>query len=301
MTSAIGVSSSGRSGSVRACARRQAPAMNRLTPTTAKTAPRIGNGRNWSVSRSMSCARPPGGRPTEICRRTCATPRASTSRPANMSRSQRFTPMPGWSQRRSLTWSASPASLALELAVEDLDGLVPLLAQPTRELLRKDDRAMAAAGAADCDRQATLALVAEGRNAELEQPVDQLEVLGCARLGEHEVAHGLCEPGQLTQLRDVVRVLDEARIEDEVGLERDAEFVAEADQLERHRVRLEVGDSGEEPLAKLAQREVGRVDDDVCLGPDRIEQPPLERDRRLRAPAVGQRVPVTRLGEAADQ
>src|SRR6185295_20215383 len=83
--------------------------------------------------------------------------------------------------------------------------------------------------------------------------------------------------------------------------ERDPELVAEADELNGHRVRLEVSDPSEQALPELAQRQVGRVDDDVCLGSNRVEEPPLQRDRGLRAPTVRERVAVARLGEAADQ
>src|SRR5689334_22568209 len=194
MTSAIGVSSSWRSGSVSARARRHAPMRNSDAPTTPATRPRSGNGRNWSVTASISEAASPLSTMSGVtCRMTWATPRASTSRPTNMSRSQRFTPIPGSSQRRSLTLPASRPSLAPELAVEHLDRLVALLAQPPCELLREHDRPVPPAGAADADRESALALVPEGRDAELEQAIDQVEVLPCPGLGQHEVANRLGE------------------------------------------------------------------------------------------------------------
>ena len=52
-----------------------------------------------------------------------------------------------------------------------------------------------------------------------------------------------------------------------------------------------VAEPGEDPLAQLPQRQVGRVDDDVGLAADGIEHPPLldDRARRCRAgqPAGG--------------
>ena len=58
---------------------------------------------------------------------------------------------------------------------------------------------------------------------------------------------------------------------------------------------------GEEPLAQLAQRQVRRVEDDVGLGADRVEEPALLGDRAGDAALVAERVAVARLAEAADQ
>ena len=113
---------------------------------------------------------------------------------------------------------------------------------------------------------------------------------------------GSVRPGVLAQLRDVVRVLDEPRVEDEVGLERDPELVAEADQLDRHLVRLDVAEAREQPLPKLAQRR-GRVvsrttSDSARIGSSR------RRSSVIAAwvlAAVRERVPVAGLREAADE
>ena len=62
------------------------------------------------------------------------------------------------------------------------------------------------------------------------------------------------------------------------------------------------GDLGEQPLAQLAQRQVGRVDDDVRLGPDGLEQAALRR-RSMRAmprPSA-ERMAVAGLAEAPDE
>ncbi len=62
-----------------------------------------------------------------------------------------------------------------------------------------------------------------------------------------------------------------------------------------------VGEVGEDPLAELAQRQVGGVEDDVRLVPDRVEQAPLLGDRARDPALVGQRVAVARLGEPPDE
>ena len=77
----------------------------------------------------------------------------------------------------------------------------------------------------------------------------------------------------------------------------------EADELERELVRAgrRWPSCGEQPLAQLAQRQVGRVEDDVRLGPDRLEPAALLGDRAGDAALVAERVAVARLAEAADQ
>ncbi len=57
----------------------------------------------------------------------------------------------------------------------------------------------------------------------------------------------------------------------------------------------------EQPLAQLPERQVRRVDDDVGLGPDRVEDPSLVGDRCRDAAAVAQRMAVARLAVAPDE
>ena len=111
--------------------------------------------------------------------------------------------------------------------------------------------------------------------------MDEREELRRRRAGPRtNVADRLRQAGRLAQLGDVVRVLHEPDVEDEVRLERQAVLEAEADELDRELVR--VGDRaelGEQPLAQLAQRQVGGVDDDVGFLADRLEQAALLGDR----------------------
>ena len=62
-----------------------------------------------------------------------------------------------------------------------------------------------------------------------------------------------------------------------------------------------VAEPREDALAQLAQRQVRRVDDDVGLGADGIQEAPLLDDRGGDAALVGQRVAVAGLGEAPDE
>ena len=122
-------------------------------------------------------------------------------------------------------------------------------------------------------------------------------------LAEDEVAHRLLQPGERLELRVPVRVGQEAHVEDEIGLERDAVL-----EPERHDVDPQLlGDrcarhDGEEPVLELADREAARVDH-VVGELTRARQPaPLLRDAGLDAAARGlERVPVAGLAEPADK
>src|SRR5262245_10797815 len=273
MTSPSGVSSSTvRSGSVMARAACQTPMTIRATPTPPTISPRTGNGRNCSVTTSrIAWAGPPGWRSFVTCRITWAPARARSSIPMNASSSQRFTPMPGWSQRRSRVGSAleSRATLGpLELAVEDLERRAPTIPETAREILGDDHRSMPPPRAADPDREPALALGLERRDAEVDEVLDLVDVLDRPRLCQDERAHLFGEPGVLAEVGHVVRVLDEPCVEDEIGFERDPELVAESHDLDGHPVGLDVAEAREQPLSQVAQRQVRRVEDDVGLGAD---------------------------------
>ena len=106
-------------------------------------------------------------------------------------------------------------------------------------------------------------------------------------------------PDSWPELGDVVRVLHEPDVEDEVRLERHAVLEAEADELDRELVGPDVvAEPGEQPLAQLAQRQVRRVDDDVGLGADRVEQAALLGDRAGDPALVAERVAVARLARS---
>src|SRR6476646_8742772 len=205
---------------------------------------------------------------------TWAAPSASRTRPANITSSQRLTPIPGVSQRRS-RW---PTSRTLELPVEHRDRPVVLFAEPARQLLGERDRAVVAAGAAERDREPRLALADVGRQREVEELMEVLEELAGDGLAKDVVADRLGQARQLAELVDVVRVLHEPDVEHEVGLERDAVLEAEADQLDREPVGVRrVAEPGEDPLPQLAQRQIRGVDDDVGVRADGIEEAALLR------------------------
>ena len=66
-------------------------------------------------------------------------------------------------------------------------------------------------------------------------------------------------------------------------------------------VGLVLAEVGEDPLAQLAQRQVRRVDDDVGLLADRVEDAPLLGDRAGDPALVGERMAMAGLREAPDQ
>ena len=188
--------------------------------------------------------------------------------------------------------------------MEDRDRAEVLLAQPGRELLGDDDRAVVAAGAADarssagsCPRRCRPGWRTRGTRP------------GTSRkrardgLVEDERADLIGQPGQLAQLGHVVRVLHEPDVEDEVRLERHAVLEAEADELDRELVRADVVPPARRTAARAARAATGPR----CRG----RRPPRPGRRRgscrssaieLAMPAlVAERVAVARLAEAPDQ
>ena len=95
------------------------------------------------------------------------------------------------------------------------------------------ERAVAAAGAADRDRQVALALGDVGGDEELEQR--QQAAVELAGLGARldVLAHRLVEARQRPQLVDVVGIRQEADIEREVGVARRPVLEAEGQQRQR--------------------------------------------------------------------
>ena len=96
--------------------------------------------------------------------------------------------------------------------------------------------------------------------------------------------------------------MKEADVEHDVGFQRDAELVPEAHELHDERLRLYLDRQVcEEPLAELAEREIGRVDDDVGPLPDPREETALLRDRARDPSLAREWVAVPRLREPPDE
>src|SRR5260221_5501808 len=107
-------------------------------------------------------------------------------------------------------------------------------------------------------------------------------------------------PGLRPKLRIVVRIRQEARVEDEVRVERDARLVPEGLEAEREARRVGHDDVAD-PAAKLRRREPTRVDALPDLREPR-EEAPLLGDRLPDRPAVvRERMRAARLGEAAHE
>ena len=135
--------------------------------------------------------------------------------------------------RRSRGSASGAGSCPLELPVEDRDRADVPLAHPGGELLGDDDRAVEAAGAADRDRQAGLALGDVGRARR-----GRGTRAGCRGSApatgwpRTKARTSSVSPDSGPELGDVERVLHEPDVEDEVGLERQPVLEAEADELD---------------------------------------------------------------------
>src|SRR5512143_921751 len=104
------------------------------------------------------------------------------------------------------------------VAVDDLELDVVTADQLPGDPVRDGERAVPAARAADRDRQMLLALGDVGGQQEVEQRHQPAVELTRLRTGLDVLPDRLVEPGQRTQLVDVVRVRQEADVQGQVGV-----------------------------------------------------------------------------------
>ena len=191
----------------------------------------------------------------------------------------------------------------LELAVEDLDGPVPCSRSQSASSSAMTIERWQPPVQPIADRQPALALGDEGRDREVEEVARSCRGTAPPRAAPGRTrGPARSRPDELAQLGDVVRVLHEPDVEHEVGLERHAVLVAEADQLDRHLVRPDVGRAAR--TAARAARAATRSEVSTTTSASaRIGS----RSRRSSAialgdaRAVGERVAVAGLREAPDQ
>ena len=138
---------------------------------------------------------------------------------------------------------------------------------------------MVAAGAADADRQVRLSFFHVGREQEGEEPLQLAEERPGLGLFHHVAPDLRVGPRQGPQRLDPVGVGQEPAVEDEVDVERQAVLEAEGDDAGLERVLGRAGgEQVPQPVPQLVDVEVRRVDDDVGLGPQGLEQRPLLGD-----------------------
>ncbi len=163
-------------------------------------------------------------------------------------------------------------------------------------------RAVAAAGAADRDRQVALALCHVGRDEELEQRQQAAVELARLRPRLDVGAHLLVEAGLRAQLVDVMGIRQEAHVEGQVGVARRPVLEAEGEQGERQlaavvAVEHLLGD----PAAQLAAGRAAGVHHHVGAGAQRRQQLALGADPVDDPPLGGERVAATGLLVAVEQ
>src|SRR6187549_168029 len=181
-------------------------------------------------------------------------------------------------------------SFQLHVPVLDPDDNVVAPLEGATDAVGDGDRAVAATGAADRDRQVALALGHVGGDEELEQR--QQAAVELASLGARlDVgAHLFVEPGLRPQLVDVVRVGQEAHVDGHVGVAGRAVLEAEGEQGERQSPPSLAADQllGD-ATAQLAAGQAAGVHHHVgpgaqrrqllALGPDPLDDPSFWRER----------------------
>src|SRR5512143_2200893 len=176
------------------------------------------------------------------------------------------------------------------VSVDDLELDVVTADQLPGDPVRDGERAVPAARAADRDRQMLLALGDVGGQQEVEQRHQPAVELTRLRTGLDVLPDRLVEPGQRTQLVDVVRVRPEADVQGQVGVGGWPVLEAEGEDGEGELVLLGVSADQlrRDAPAEGAAGERGRVDHHVgalaqrrkqlALLADPVDDPPAARE-----------------------
>ena len=214
-------------------------------PESSPAAKRCWNSRPISDSSSARATRqlrmsPGGSTPSSRRSRPDEPPSSATVTIAVMSRGRRLRPA---QQRREARAAAERRDVGARAHAGSVGAPVErsmcrCVTRTSRALRYRDgehlgdrDAAVAPAGAADADHHAALALLRVGRQEEVEQRLEAAaELVHPGRRGD-EVGDRGVEAGQRVELGDVVRVPEEADVEEEVRVAGHAVLVAERDEL----------------------------------------------------------------------
>src|SRR5438552_285055 len=192
------------------------------------------------------------------------------------------------------------AQLALGVAVAD-EHAVATLREPAAQLVDEHDRAMAAARAAERDGEVALPLALVERQGEGEEVEHAAEELLALLAAQHPVGDRRVGPGPGPQLLDEEGVGEEAAVERQVGVGRQAVLVAERDEGDRHRTRLGALDEVAPRAAQLVHGERARVEDAAGDLAQRPQLLALAPDAVGEHAALGRGMRAARLAEAAHE
>ena len=138
---------------------------------------------------------------------------------------------------------------------------------------------MAAARATDRDCHARFAFVAVERNEKIDEVEQTLQERERDRQRFHERDDARIEAREVAQLRYVMRVGEEAYVEEQIRLARHAMLETESDDVHGKAFVRDVGAvRGKDARFERRERDVGRVPDDARPFSQRLERQPLARD-----------------------
>src|SRR5436309_3172970 len=260
----------------------------RSTPRTALAMrSRIASG--GSLKAAATLARPSSGpsTPSSVCTISSANrPCPTTTIPTIM---QCLLRQPG-----------SGKQSALGVPVADEHAVAPRR-EPAAQLIDQHDRAMAAARAAERDGEIALPLALIARQGEVEEVEDVAEEFRGLLAAQHPVGDRRIGARLGAQLLDEEGVGEEAAVERQVRVGREAVLVAERHERDRHRARLGVVDEVAQRAAQLVHGERAGVQDAVGDLAQRLQLLALAPDGVGESAAPGGGMRPTRLAEAVDQ
>src|SRR6187431_2709401 len=113
---------------------------------------------------------------------------------------------------------------AIDVAVHDVDRNAVALAQLRDEFIGNNQRTMPATGAADGDGEVTFSFAFETWQTKFQQGCDALQKPASVRLSQDEILHDLRAAGQISKLRDEVRIVQKTYVEQQIGVDGRPEF-----------------------------------------------------------------------------
>src|SRR5580693_5338778 len=159
-------------------------------------------------------------------------------------------------------------------------------AELRREPLRHVNGAMAAAGAADGDRQIGLAFLFVAREQRLQKPPQPGEKGRKVRIPLDMRGNSKMAPGQLPQFGDIMRVAEETHVEDQIGISRYAVAIRERCDEKAKTTGRQGKMAGQQPF-QIGGAQVGGINHQISTVAQGRDHSAFEPDTVRHGPVAG--------------
>ena len=196
--------------------------------------------------------------------------------------------------------SKTKKNLLLDIAMGDF-GVEAALGERFLDLFPEHDGTVLAAGTANSDGQIAFAFADVMRDEVGEEAFDAAKKFAGLREGTDIFLDLEIFAGEAAQGRDKVGVGKKAHVEDEVGVRRNAVFVAKADDGNEHGAVVGIFEAFRDEVTKLVDVELGGVDDDIGEFADGLHEIAFMTEAFSNGKGLAKRMRAAGLAEAAEQ